>query len=138
MIPIKDVIHYKRSGALHIPYKINMEWIVKIPTEVNRLSRGTGSIGLKMTQRYELKKKKGVVFVDNTLKSYVFVPKEIMFQYESVGKSCNGVKDTIFSWDLKKILEDHKLELVKIPQEDGYLAPHETGASGDIRRKFGL
>jgi hypothetical protein len=53
-------------------------------------------------------------------------------------KACQGVKNTIFSYNVNKLVNDHNLDLVPIPWEDDIKAPYETGLAAEIRKKFGL
>lgn len=131
----KPLIYYK-TGGIHVDKTLISEWIIKAPTRRNRLDRGA-SAGLKMDEKYQLKhSKKGIIFIDHTEKAYVMMPKELLS--EPVGKNCNGLKNSIFSYNVNEIVNTHNLEIVSIPHEDSIKETYEQGLSGEIRKRFGL
>lgn len=131
----KPKIYYKKNG-IHIDRSLFSEWIVKAPTKKNRLSRN-GSAGLKMDEKFELKhSKKGILFIDHTEKAYVFMPKELLS--EPVGKDCNGLKNSIFSYNVNEIVTQHHLDILPIPHEDSFQETYDKGLAGEIRKRFGL
>jgi len=130
-------IKWKRKGGLFISPTIAKEWMIRVPTVRHRLSR-SGTVALTPPERYDLQEKKGILLVDSTLKSYVFIPKTLLDQYPVEMKDCNGVKASLAVYDVKKIIGDHSLPLVKIPDESTYRPAHELGVAGDIRKRFGL
>ena len=112
------------------------DWIIKAPTRRNRLDRGA-SAGLKMDEKYELKhSKKGILFIDHTERAYVMMPKELLT--EPVGKDCNGLKNSIFSYNVNEIVNLHGLEIMSIPHEDSVEESYDQGLAGEIRKRFGL
>lgn len=107
-------IKFKRNGGLYIDSKIAQEWVVRIPTVKHRLIRG-GSVALDMPQRFDLRNgKKGIVFIDMSLKKYLVIPNEVLSLYEPVITAYMGVKDAFYVYSVKTILEEQKLELVPI------------------------
>lgn len=133
---MKPLIYYRDSGKMFVDGKLAGHYIMKIPTRVNRLA-GTGSAGLKMAEKYDLEhNKKGILYIDQSLRAYVIVPKEFLTEWN--GKSCNGIKNSIFSYPIGEIMVKHNLELVKIPYEKDIVQPHQQGLAGEIRGRFGL
>lgn len=133
---MKPDIYYPKKGGLFVHPKLHGEWVVKAPTRANRLHK-SGSAGLKMAEKYDLDhNKKGVLFIDHSARAYVMIPKELMGT--PVGKNCQGVKNSIFSYDVNHLVNTHNLELVRIPAEDSIIEDYDTGLAGDIRSKFGL
>lgn len=132
---MKPEIYYKKGG-IHVDKNLHAEWVIKAPTRRNRLDR-SGSAGLKMDEKYDLKHtKKGILFIDHTQKAYVKMPKELL--EEPVGKDCNGLKNSIFSYNVNEIVNKHNLTIVSIPHEDSLEETYETGLAGEIRKRFGL
>lgn len=132
---MKPPIYYKKGG-IHVDKTIHSEWVVKAPTRRNRLDR-SGSAGLKMDEKYDLKHtKRGILFIDHTQKAYVMMPKELL--EEPVGKDCNGLKNSIFSYNVNEIVNKHNLTVIPIPHEDSLQETYETGLAGEIRKRFGL
>lgn len=133
---MKPLIYFKPSGELYIDKSLLSEWLIKIPTRRNRLDR-TGSAGLRIDERYDLKhRKKGIIYIDNTERAYVMIPKELLM--EPTGKDCNGVKNSIFSYNVNESVNKHNLEIISIPKQNETPEKYETGLAGDIRKRFGL
>lgn len=132
---MKPDIYYSKSG-LRIHPKLNNDWVIKVPTRSNRLSK-TGSCGLKMAEKYDLENNKmGVIFIDISLKAYVMIPKEYL--KDPVAKTCQGVKNSIFSYNVNEIVNVHNLDLVKIPYIGEIPEEYDKGIAGDVRKRFGL
>jgi hypothetical protein len=132
---MKPLVYYKKSG-LHIDKGLMSDYLIKVPTRRNRLDRA-GSAGLKMDEKYQLKhSKKGLLYIDHTEQAYVIIPKE--FLVNPVGKNCNGVKNTIFAFNVNQIVNEHSLEIIPIPHEDTLQEPYKIGLAGEIRKRFGL
>lgn len=130
-----DLICWKKNGGLFIPGHINKDWIIKVPTVKHRLNR-SGTCSLKIAERYDLQTKAGILLVDSTAKAYVYIPKSILDLYEPVLKDFQGIKNSLIVYQVGKIIEEQKLEMVKIPNQS---EPVEySGMAGDIRKKFGL
>lgn len=111
-----DQIYFREdTGRLQINSKVYAQYIVKCPSVKNRLSK-SGSAGLKMDEVYDLKhgKKRGVVYIDMTKKAFVVVPVEVFLSREPVSKECNGVKNSIFSFDMNRLIETYNLQVVPI------------------------
>ena len=133
---MKPQVYYRKNGSMFMDSKLASDYVIKIPTKANRLNK-SGSAGLKMAEKYDLEhNKKGILYVDQNLRAYVILPKELLMK--PVGKSYNGVKNTIFSYDVNSLVNEHNLELVSIPKEDEIVEPHKQGLAAEIRRKFGL
>lgn len=130
-------VKWKKKGGLYIQPVIAKDWMIRVPTLRHRLCR-SGTVALTPPERYDLRDKKGILFIDSTLKSYVFIPKTILDTYPVELKDCNGVKESLAVYNVKQMIKDHNLPLVKIVDEATYKPAHETGMAGDIRRKFGL
>lgn len=121
-----DQIYFRKdTGRLQIEPRVYVNYVVKCPTVKNRLSK-SGSAGLKMDEVYDLKhgKKKGVVYIDLTKKTFIIVPVALFLSQEPVGKECNGMKNSIFSFDMNRLIEAHNLQVVPIGKEsDGEVNP---------------
>lgn len=130
-----DSICWKKNGGLFIPGHINKEWIIKVPTVRHRLKR-SGTCSLKIAERYDLQTKAGILLVDSTAKAYVYIPKSILDLYEPILKDFQGIKNSLIVYEVGRIIEEQKLEMVKIPNQG---EPKQyPGVAGDIRKKFGL
>lgn len=128
-------VRFNKNGKRHINHGIFKDWVVKSPTVKHRLGRlGSGTIGLTMAERFDLKSKKGIMYVDT--KHYVCIPIEILSKYEPERCDYGGVKGSIIVYNIRQIVEENQLELQPIPTEgDNYQAP---GIAGEVRKKFGL
>lgn len=107
-------IKFKRNGGLFIDSSIHKDWVVRIPTVKHRLIRG-GSVALDMPQRFDLRNgKKGIVFIDMSMKKYLVITNEILALYEPTVAAYMGVKDAFHCYSVKTILEEQNLELILI------------------------
>jgi hypothetical protein len=130
-------ITFKKNGSLKIPYEIHTDWVVKVPTKKNRLIRD-GSVGLDYGEKYDLKNKKGVIYIDVSSKSYIIIPKTCFEEEAPELKACNGIKNSIASWSVKGLIEKYGLQLIPIIYEADIVPEHKQGLAGDIRKRFGL
>lgn len=130
-------IYFKKNGGLAIPYLLNKEWLIRIPTIPHRLSRA-GTCSLKMAEKYHLVNLKGIVYIDMTKRAYVMVPLTILTQYELEGKSFQGLKNSIFVYQIKQMLVDHpELELIPILTEEE-TKKVSTGVAASVKERFGI
>jgi hypothetical protein len=131
-----DIFYKKNNGGMIVSSKLNASWVIKAPTVKNRLHKG-GSAGLKMAEKYDLQHNKlGILFIDHSARAYVFLPKQILMQ--PTPKNCNGLNNSIFSFDVNLLVNTHNLELIQIPVEGETPESYELGLAGEIRKKFGL
>lgn len=130
-------ITFKKNGSLRIPYELHADWVVKVPTKRNRLIR-EGSVGLDYGEKYDLKTKKGVIYIDISSKSYIKIPKDCFLEETPEMKACNGIKNSIASWSVRDLIEKYRLELIPILYEADFVPEHQQGLAGDIRKRFGL
>lgn len=130
-------VKWKKKGGILVDPLIAKDWVIRVPTVRHRLKK-SGSVALTPAERYDLKEKKGILFVDLSLKKYVYIPKVLMNQYPIEFKDCNGNKGALEVHNVKRIIDEHSLELIDILDESKYKPEHETGIAGDIRKKFGL
>lgn len=132
---MNEIFFTKKFKVMAAP-GINNDWVIKIPTVDHRLSR-LGTVALKMSENYDLKSKKGVIYVDMTLKKYVLVPKEILEEHFLKMADYSGVKNCLWVYDIKTPVQLEKIQLKPI-LTDEKPEPVRSSVAQDIRRKFGI
>lgn len=134
---MKPDIYYKKNGEIFIARELSNDWMIKIPTNAHGLKK-SGTCSLKMVDYlYTLKEKSGIVYIDTSLKSYLKIPLHILNECPAEPKTFMGMKNSLYVFHVKQIMEGYKLQLIKIPHLDA-VEPRPTGLAGDIRKKFGL
>lgn len=109
---LRPEIYFKKNGGLHIDYKVNKDWMVKIPTRVNA-KKGTCSMPV-YAYKHDLPKKLGIIFIDTSKKSLVHVPIEYITDDVVEPKDFQGGKNTIYLVHVHKIMSKHDLKWNKI------------------------
>jgi hypothetical protein len=134
---MKPEIFFKSNGEIFISKELSNDWMIKIPTNAHGL-RKSGTCSLKMVDyRYTLKEKLGIVYIDTALKSYVKIPLHILNECPPEAKTFQGMKNSLYVFHIKQIIEGYKLQLIKISHGD-IPKKEETGLAAEIRRKYGL
>jgi hypothetical protein len=106
---ITPKITLKAGKSMFVPPALTKDWIVCVPTLKHRLHR-EGTCGLKWDKMYDLKSKKGILYVDVTKKKvFIFLKEDLM---ENIVKKGNidGVKNAITVFNCKKLYEEGKFE----------------------------
>lgn len=106
-----QMVKFKLSGELQISSLAFREWVVKKPTIKNRLDR-KGTTGLKWSEKYDLKIKKGIMYIDRL--HYVLIPNEILAKYETSFGEVSGIKKALTVYPILQIIAENNLELIPI------------------------
>lgn len=93
-----------KYGGYSIDPDIFKDWVVKIPVKSHTIKR-SGTCALDFFQQSELKDKKGVCFIDKSVRGYFLIPTEILKAHFIKRASCEGVKDALYVYDVKAIVE---------------------------------
>ena len=128
-------IYFKDNGRLFISSRLNSDWVIKIPTVQNRLLKN-GSIALKMTEQYDLKSKKGILWIDMTDNVYIFIPKEVVEKHYVRETGVSGAKKGLKIFSVHSMVKNNEVYIVDIPLKKE--EPARTGLANDIRKRFGI
>ncbi len=123
-----------------ISYQTYKTWAVKEPTSDHRLSR-KATCSFSIGQWYELiHNKKGILFVDHSLKCFVTIPKELITEDLFAKQTFLGVKDSLVVFQVKPLLEKGLVsktpfrDLSKVLKEDS----NKSKVAQTILKGFGL
>lgn len=130
-------IFYKPNGEIFIQRELSNDWMIKIPTNAHGLKK-SGTCSLKLTDyKYTLKEKAGIIYIDTALKSYVKIPLHILNECPPEPKTFMGMKNSLYVFHVKQIIEGYKLQLIPIPTGE-VIKEQPTGLAAEVKRKFGL
>ena len=104
------------NNVLKVHPKIFSEYLVKCPTIRNRLHK-QGTVCLRLEEVYDLKSKKGIVFIDMTKKVYAVISNELIREYFNRQTGIGGSNKGLFIFSVKNMLIDFKIELKPLKVE---------------------
>lgn len=131
------MVTWRKKGGYYISAEDRSKWVVKIPVTRNQLKRN-GTCGLSGAEHYDLQNKLGVMYVDASTRKFYLIPRDILEKYFTKMCAYSGVKDAIFQYDIKKIVQDRAVIGQDIKDESKPQPWVSDPLVDEIRAKFGI